>query len=1267
MQTSSELISLSQLVDELKDKNVIIPLLQRNYKWDIKGTVESEATAEKLLIDIENARNANKNEYTIGMVTFYRKEDTIQVIDGQQRLITLSILVKALRMYEKFPHIVFERDSDDKEREKFLQSETSFNSVDVRHMQVVCEMFKTKFLRFEEGDRENLYEWMLSHLKIICRYTQNEPLQEFLSLNEKKTPFSSTDYDRAYQLKYQAEQQKVTPAMIIKEHNEIEKYLYTNDSIFKLICYRYPDVANRMDLIFSKIKGNMEKLSEHYEKINASNNRDEKYQKCYVYLMYCHKVLRSINQEIEERYNSSLNVNIYNSVMMLYKMDPNFKFFDLINIDDMDSKSFEQKVQEQFNLLAKSYGRNPSKNAFMQSQLLDVIDKEDDEKFAMPKSAYKEAENYVSEDILKLFEGKIIETEEIIEKGKNFSELVKGGKKAFGDILDIPEIKQIIVPTIQRDYTFGSDDNKITRLLIDISKEYISDCLGQNNKYEKGSASKIAYYYLRKGRFWNELKSLFCSTKDSYESYSICTELFRNAAGISIYDYGDDWRGRDRKSKLDNIMCKWGKSTKIDDFAAVKTGRYFASSNKYNSDTNNEFLFSVIFGYLDDGNFYLYDGQQRMVTLVFLCAFLINQTYSNSNPENRERYSKYIDLLSKFKFEERKDANNLLHRLLDADKPIDSIETNLKQYIIDHSTYSIVNLIKVFNEYENGYGKEIMSFDVDYLMKKVIFEFAVVKEASVADQMYMDLNSKNVPLTSFENYKAELVYTLSTKFKGQFDSSWKYQLDNLFLDKCYKVPAGWRKSFADKAEELEIKIIHWCFKMTCMEFGVSIGEITDAKKRLLWMEDAFAEEVIKIVGGILNNKIFDENPSYKDSIEQIVGNTSEIDKFNKDEFCLWFDLRYADKEQNDFKFVKSQSHIKAYNWEKDIIKNHALYWMFLTDYYQKKEKSSNSNRFTESDMVKFILQKYHTYWNDGYLQSELIENMEGFFYVDKDKVITVCNYYSEEYLCKKPESINWLEYIYTIKLNEMLNNKIYDLVIIWENVEYENLKNDREIFTENEKKLSRDTAYGDYNLWSCVKSSYEKYTPQEVTFDMDNEKSIINEIVTRYTEENMIYSRIKKMVLQQETSLNVSIGYTNDSKIVKEVNKYIISEMPKVFIDKIIEKYYIKAEESELALYEYNNGTSVWGAVDSITIGCITIPMSNLPEKFVTKVKALGNRQENIIRFDWYEYNAQKLSDEAYKQKLNDRMYDCAIKILDNEKDTFIEIYKRLVGYLPHD
>lgn len=1292
MKTSSELITIEQLVNELKGKKVVIPLLQRNYKWQVSAENNSEASAEKLLQDIEDAKKKNNgiNDYTIGMATFYVRDNEVQVIDGQQRFITLSLLMKALGKYDVFTHISFERDDAEKERENFLLSNKKSQSVDVLHMETAHNMFAECLKKYNDEQKDELYKWMFGHVKIICRYTENEPLQEFLNLNEKKTAFSSTDYDRAYQLKFRGEQQKITPAMIIKEHNEIEKYLYTNESIFLLVSKRYSTTANRMDLIFEKIKSNMKKLADYYEKIDASDDRDKKYRKCYIYLEYCHKVLKSISQEIEERENSSLNVNIYNSVMMIYKMDPDFKFFDLIDIDDMESKTFEEKIQEQFNLLAESFGKNPSKNAFMQSQLLDKVS--DEGGFSLSNSAYKEAEQYVTEENLFLFEEKVQEIEAIIEKGKNYSDLIKGGKKSFYDILDISEIKQIIVPTIQRDYTFGSNSDKVEGLLFDISKEYISDCVGTENVYESDTAARIAYYYLQKGKFWNEIKERNCADKDVYESKEII-ELFKEAAGRSIYDYGCDWRGHYRKKQLDKKMKEWGDKTRIEDFSIVKSGCYFMKENTL-VDDKNEFLFSVIFGYLDDGNFYLYDGQQRMVTLIYLCAFLINQNYAekvnNIDEKEKEKVNKYIDLLRKFKFEERKEANDLLIRLLDTSKRIDDVDSDLRPYIIDHSTFSIVNMLKVYNDYENGYGKEIMSFNLDYIMKKVIFEFAVVKEASVADQMYMDLNSKNVPLTPYENYKAELVYILSTRFEDLFKRDWKYQLDNEFLNLCYEKDNSniWDKSKADKAEELEIKIIHWCFKMACMEYGVSIGEIEDAKKRLRWMEDEFAEEVINAVGNILNKKIFINKELFIDFNKclelfvDILNRSSLVEEFSKDELSIWLFLRWeANRQSNDYKFVKTNnSYLKVYNWEKKDIEDKIKYWMLLAEHYQKPENDCIQD---ENAMVRFLLQKLHSLWQEGYLQTELLETLgesdedsNDDIYVNRGKTEDIPDFFSEGYLSKRPETVNsWLEYIYIIKLNEMLDVKRYELVKRWEEAEFERLNNSEGVFGKKERKLAKERTFGNYDLWEKINERYVKHldiTPIE--FQKDDGNNIESDIIDKIKDADFKTSRIRKQVLSEDTSVNISIACENSESIMSAIREYVMKKLD-FFVKKISDLYYVASENTnngrEKLLYLYDENQKNWTSVDKVKIGIFEISIECFSESFWKSLEDVANTNANTngntIRFNWWAYRNKKMPAEEYRLTLNAKMFDESLEVLSNEVDNFKQVYKDLMGVLPHD
>ena len=1272
MQTSSELMSLANLVNDLKDKEVVIPLLQRNYKWDVsEGTVN----AKKLLDDIIVAKRNQENEYTIGMITLYQNKNIVQVVDGQQRLITLSLILKAVGKYNDFIRITFERDNaENKEREDFLKTEETdvyagFKSVDVRHMYATYKMFKSYD---SEYCLEGLDDWILNHVKVLCRYTENEPLQEFLNLNEKKTAFSATDYDRAYQLKYQTGRgEEITPEKIIHEHNEIEKYLYTNENIYNLIKVGYSEkIDNRMDYIFYGVKKDIGNMQGHYESIDKSGNRGEEYKKHYEYLVCIHNILKDLYDETKD----NLNVNEYNAVRMLYFLNKDFKFFDLINFNNMHDKKIEDIICEEF---------ANNKNAFMQSQLFDkpIIN---DNQFTIPESAYEEEMQSISKDIEELFDIKMKEALEIIEKGKTYdackraeikimptsdggnSELKnKDGKISFEEILSLPEIEEIIVPTIQRDYTLGSNEEGIKELLFAISKSYISACLVKDKNYEKyeiGSAARIACYYMEQGILWDDIGDV-SQYRLKYDYYHKGPRDYFRIAGLlkdgdfpSGGEYGSDWCNsiiNDRKKTIDRRLRDLGEKIKIENFNSIKAGEYFSTSKKLEDDTDNEFLFSVIFGYLNNGKFYLYDGQQRIVTLVYLCAFLINREYANADEDRKRELDTYRNILFKFKFESREKANELLHRILDANDSVD-IKTLPASYVVDHSTYSIVNMLKIYEDYDNGYGARIMSFTLDYLMKKVIFEFTIVNEVSMADQLYMDLNSKNEKLTASENYKAELVYLLSTKFSTLFDLDWKYQLDNEFLNKSYNEASGWDKELANKAEEKEIKVIHWCFKMACMEFGKEIGEIKDARNRLRWVGESFAEEVISIVGRILNDKIFSRD--LKD-VYKTVEKNQKINEFNEEEFLLWFDLRYRDREKEEYSIIKTQSYIEVHNLESKFTKDYMHYLILLSVYYEKVEN--------QTEAVKYILQKCHNYWDKGYLQVELLVELFGNKDIDKE----VCDYYSEKYLdgnaIKEDEEneVSWIEYIYTVKLNQILDVKKYELIKEWEIEEFKK----KEIFKQWDKKIAKFNVFRDCKLSVHLKDYLNKDSNQvTIPFDIYTGVDIADKIVKKLNTEDLKKSRMRKIIFQEDTPINISIKYDNNEEIKEIVKRYLLDKAQSELMNKIVEKYYIKANGNFIELYELL-GNNKWAKVEVIKIGCIALSLDEVQEEFKNKLKGLDNKPECTIKFNWWEYKTGKLSEDGYKEKLNDNMYDKALEILGDDAVDFKSVYKELIGVLPHD
>lgn len=74
----------------LSENNFLIPMYQRKYVW-------SEDECEKLFDDLydfyENQENSEK--YFLGTVVLYNRNDVLNIIDGQQRTTTLSLLIRA--------------------------------------------------------------------------------------------------------------------------------------------------------------------------------------------------------------------------------------------------------------------------------------------------------------------------------------------------------------------------------------------------------------------------------------------------------------------------------------------------------------------------------------------------------------------------------------------------------------------------------------------------------------------------------------------------------------------------------------------------------------------------------------------------------------------------------------------------------------------------------------------------------------------------------------------------------------------------------------------------------------------------------------------------------------------------------------------------------------------------------------------------------------------------------------------------------------------
>ena len=85
----ADILDIDKILDGNR-KGYSIPPYQRPYKWDSED-------AEKLIEDVYVSFRSKDQEYFIGSIICIKKEDgRYEVVDGQQRLITLTIIIKEL-------------------------------------------------------------------------------------------------------------------------------------------------------------------------------------------------------------------------------------------------------------------------------------------------------------------------------------------------------------------------------------------------------------------------------------------------------------------------------------------------------------------------------------------------------------------------------------------------------------------------------------------------------------------------------------------------------------------------------------------------------------------------------------------------------------------------------------------------------------------------------------------------------------------------------------------------------------------------------------------------------------------------------------------------------------------------------------------------------------------------------------------------------------------------------------------------------------------
>lgn len=134
MENAKSSAGIAQVVSlkELLEMNLHIPSYQRPYKW--------KARSVNLLINDlkEIGEDKNCKEYRLGTIIVAANEEKLDIVDGQQRVVTLILLLKALRRVGEQINFKIPQDL---EKEDYLRDSVTKESI-IRNYTLIRSRFR---------------------------------------------------------------------------------------------------------------------------------------------------------------------------------------------------------------------------------------------------------------------------------------------------------------------------------------------------------------------------------------------------------------------------------------------------------------------------------------------------------------------------------------------------------------------------------------------------------------------------------------------------------------------------------------------------------------------------------------------------------------------------------------------------------------------------------------------------------------------------------------------------------------------------------------------------------------------------------------------------------------------------------------------------------------------------------------------------------------------------------------------------------------------
>lgn len=216
MAEKNENLSIVSVKDMLSD-NLIIPGYQRPYRW-------STESALTLITDTFSAFQNKISEYRIGSVVLHRADGKMNIVDGQQRLTTLSIMLFCFYKRTK--------NEDYKKISKLLDAE--YNELSTRAIISNYETIMRKVSEIEDGILERYISYVLNECTLVKIITdsEQEAFQFFDSQNSRGKELAPHDLLKSYHLREMNDDSENDKVEIINYWENLKEttksnYIYT--------------------------------------------------------------------------------------------------------------------------------------------------------------------------------------------------------------------------------------------------------------------------------------------------------------------------------------------------------------------------------------------------------------------------------------------------------------------------------------------------------------------------------------------------------------------------------------------------------------------------------------------------------------------------------------------------------------------------------------------------------------------------------------------------------------------------------------------------------------------------------------------------------------------------------------------------------------------------------------------------------------------------------------------------------------------------------